>query len=688
MLPLCYRLTGLPALALLLVGCLAIDADSGKRRGQPGSASQSLPTEPRSGMSLSEGHAQDEASDEDGTGPDLERPQEPESGGGGVVPGSEVVLPRELPDLGPTMLQSSPAKVVMRNVQPVTFRAREVRLSVNGAHAVRLLSLELSGSSAFSLALRGMMGEERILRAGQLDHLPAETSLQPSESAVLRVIFSPVDERRHDAVLRVGWISEDRGETLEVPLVGNDAGPCLRVEPPVLSFGARRFGSDTELPLRLHSCGGETLRIGGFALSGAGSESFELVPGSLAVEGVSSPEWPAADAHLELPPGDSARLSLRYMPRAGRSPDYESGEQENAFLKVRALSLQDDVSVRLEGAGTFKDCPMAHIAMLAPELAEVQQMKVLRAGASGDLVTAVAPQTHFRLSGELSLPSAGHITEYVWEVRQPKGAASVFHPSASSPEVGFRANVAGRYTFRLRVRDAEEWSCLEAEREVEVLPEEAIHVELTWHTPADEDPTDEGQGAGSDMDLHFVHLDNALRNPHGEDLWPPPGNGQPEGYFDDLWDTFWFYVTHDWGRISVGEDDPSLDRDDEDGAGPENLNLHLAEEGVTYKIGVHYWNDHGFGRSTPCVRVIIFGTEVASVCGCPMVRYDMWEVGTLTWGERPFEVMSCATTLPPAAGEPWPERPCGTKHNSYPDGRPCDRVVIPSYEPQRFVFDF
>ena len=62
-----------------------------------------------------------------------------------------------------------------------------------------------------------------------------------------------------------------------------------------------------------------------------------------------------------------------------------------------------------------------------------------------------------------------------------------------------------------------------------------------------------------------------------------------------------------WGDPGTASDDPSLDIDDTDGAGPENINLDNPETGVTYKVGVHYYNDHGYGVSYATLRLYFFG---------------------------------------------------------------------------------
>jgi hypothetical protein len=70
-------------------------------------------------------------------------------------------------------------------------------------------------------------------------------------------------------------------------------------------------------------------------------------------------------------------------------------------------------------------------------------------------------------------------------------------------------------------------------------------------------------------------------------------------------DIFWRNPTADWGNMGPA-DDPSLDIDDTDGAGPENVN-HNNPTADTYAIGVYYYNDNGFGGSTATVRIYLNG---------------------------------------------------------------------------------
>ena len=159
-------------------------------------------------------------------------------------------------------------------------------------------------------------------------------------------------------------------------------------------------------------------------------------------------------------------------------------------------------------------------------------------------------------------------------------------------------------------------------------------MELLWHTPGDPNEFDEGPQAGTDLDLHFVH-------PYagGQDL---DNDGNPDGYFNDPFDCFWYNPHPDWGTVDPNLDDnPGLDRDDTDGAGPENMNLNVPENDMVYKVGVHYWQDpksqqfpNGFGPSEATVRVFIFGTEVWKKSDVELNEKDMWEVTTISWPDQ------------------------------------------------------
>ena len=78
---------------------------------------------------------------------------------------------------------------------------------------------------------------------------------------------------------------------------------------------------------------------------------------------------------------------------------------------------------------------------------------------------------------------------------------------------------------------------------------------------------------------------------------------------------------------------------DDDGAGPAQIKID-APEHVTYLVGVHYWDDHGFGPSYATVRVYIFGELVFEVADVMLVDLGMWEVATIEWPSGKVHVVT------------------------------------------------
>jgi K319L-like, PKD domain len=251
----------------------------------------------------------------------------------------------------------------------------------------------------------------------------------------------------------------------------------------------------------------------------------------------------------------------------------------------------------------------------------------------------VIPQTVIHLSANLTNWADGPATSYAWTVQQPPLSTSVFLPNASAPSPSFEANVAGTYRFHLTVQNETGESASAASFEVFVVPADTIHIELLWASPGDPNPSDSGPMSGTDLDLHFAHPNAAQ-----PDL---DGDAHPDPWFDPAWDCFWYYPGPDWGSPTSQNDNPRLDRDDVDSGGPENLNLAVPEDGVSYAFGVNYWDDHGFGVALPTIRVFIYSQLVHEMTGINLVKHDMWWAGNLAWPSG--EVTSKVT----ADGSPW-----------------------------------
>jgi hypothetical protein len=217
-----------------------------------------------------------------------------------------------------------------------------------------------------------------------------------------------------------------------------------------------------------------------------------------------------------------------------------------------------------------------------------------------------APAQVRPLDGLALRAQAGTAVRWRWTVteRPPGSTAAVlehFHDPAqpeaggwiddeTTPEAAFFVDLAGAYTFALTVADAQGLEApgpacpSDAQARIQAVPDAAVHVQLVWQAQSDAP-----LAMGSDLDLHLLHPDApACSYANAQPDWPPEG---PAG-------------------------DPSLDLDDVDGAGPENINLRQPTPGATYEIAVHAFRlaESSNGSQTPTeatVRLYLNGEASA-----------------------------------------------------------------------------
>jgi hypothetical protein len=207
--------------------------------------------------------------------------------------------------------------------------------------------------------------------------------------------------------------------------------------------------------------------------------------------------------------------------------------------------------------------------------------------------------------------SDGTIVSTSWTVTSaPVGSSSSPMPP-SGYATSFWLDLAGSYVLTFCATDDDgATSCCSVP--ISSVPSEDLRVELFWDPGA--------ASSTADVDLHLLYptapnwfsatLDCYFANcVFGSLAWPPAG--------------------------AAGN--PSLDVDDVNGYGPENINVNLPGL-VTYKIGVHYWDDHGQGPTTATVRVWCWGTMVYESAPQTLVEYgpnaptnDFWKVANVTW---------------------------------------------------------
>ncbi len=489
------------------------------------------------------------------------------------------------------------------------FAGEEAEKNVNilnlGGANLEITGFQFSGSQFFSLTVAG---KEHPVSQETTEGITFDQviELDPNASFFFKVKFMPVDDQKADGTLVI-YSNDPKNPATTVLIKGNQTGPCIAVNPQQVKFGGKKIGDLATLPLVISSCGDAPLELYEIDFADGSSADFDVDTSPLDHE-------PATGDPIIVPIGADVTININFVPDEENPTDVNGNPiPDEGMLLIENNSFYQTKEVEVSGFGAVVLCPTA----------------VIQVAEGGEVI----PQTVLHLYGDQSYAATGTIAKWDWSVDQPLGSQSVFIPSNTFPNPTFEVNVAGKYTFNLTVYDEQNVpSCAPDTFEVVVIPDEAIHIELLWHTPEDPDETDEGPEAGSDLDLHFTHPWAG-----GPDL---DGDGQPDGWFDQPFDCFWFNAHPEWGSFDPSIDDnPGLDRDDTDGAGPENINLNIPED-VLYKVGVHYWNDHGYGASYATVRVYIYSQLVFEVPDVKLVDSDMWEVCTVEWPSGKVQVVT------------------------------------------------
>lgn len=506
-------------------------------------------------------------------------------------------------------LQVIPQQVSFGSVAQGGKEQQSITLANVGSDTLVIDSFVLQGHPSFSFAVGATTWPVSVETSSSGIALDEPIEVDPGTSFNVATLFEPTGPEPAQGTLILYSNDPQQLSGTVIPLQGNVGGPCIAVNPRRVDFGGKLIGRPATVSVQITSCGDQPLSLNEIALSldsdGDYSLALETLPGVTGGGQVGS--IGPADPPVVLQPNQTGTFQVVYVPDE-LSPLDGNGQPipDLAEISIKSNAFIADLRVEVRGFGVAVECPTAVISVQEGE--------------------EVIPQTKLHLIGSQSYPATGSIQSYRWEVQQPVGSQSVFLPSALAPDPTFEANVAGTYVFRLTVTDSSGTdSCVPAEATVFVNPDQAIHIELLWDTPNDPDQTDEGPAAGADLDLHFTH-------PFATGGYDGDADGKPDGWFDMVFDNFWFNPKPNWASLDPAiDDDPSLDRDDTDGAGPENINLNLPESGMQYRVGVHYWNDHGYGPSLATVRVYIFSNPVFEMDGVELLDRDMWWVATVDW---------------------------------------------------------
>ncbi len=469
-----------------------------------------------------------------------------------------------------------PERVMMGDLLPGETRTRQIDVINVGRAPLKVGEWNIEGPFDFSFPLYDGAPPERLL---------------PGETITTTITHTASDELRVEGALLID--SNDPDEPVfEIELYANADFPCLELEPTQLDFGQSDLGVTHTQSVFATNC------------SSRSEVEFEIVEFEGDPEFQVSRTAPNGTPQFTLAPGETVELPVEFRPE-------DPGEYSAEVFLSSNDEFEPERTVELLGRGRPYDCPSAVI-----EASNATRDGRVVADPGGQLT--VVPLDDINLDASMSVdPENSGIERYEWSiVDRPTDSTNDFE-SVNGSSATLWMQTAGTYVVELQV-----WnglgvqSCEPARLQLDVVPDEDIHLQLVWQTPADSDQTDT---RGSDVDLHFL-------NPNPRSVW----NSRP-------WDCFWRNMNPDWGVDGDPSDDPSLDIDDVNGAGPENINLNNPEIGLTYDVGVHYYSDHNYGDSFVTVRIYIGGQLMMEMSGQEMSNQEFWHVAKIDWPSGAIE---------------------------------------------------
>jgi hypothetical protein len=517
----------------------------------------------------------------------------------GVASRADVVVSPALVDFGRVNVGDTKVEeLTLTNVGSGPALISQIFLNAREEYAISLDEVDVIGSVADIPTLQDPDGD-------------GEPGLSPMSSVTFNVTYTPVSENSlpGEVVFALTGAIQD---SITVNLSANGASPCLNILFPdsvssdssTLQFGPALIGATTPSEVIIESCGGQQLDVSSITYEGAPEFALDedAMPFSLA-------------GRTDVRPSRS--FTVNFSPT-------DAEVYEGTMIIASNDPANPELRIPVLGRGTVNACPEA---VVTTSSLNVLPLEIITLDGSNSV----------DVDGPNGMP-----VSYGWVVvSRPEGSTAqpverFFNPlrpadggeadDMSTPSAQFFVDLAGEYVFNLVVTDdlgfaAPSNSCpqMDATILVSSLPDEDIHVELTWTTPGDPNETDT---EGTDVDLHFRH-------PNGQ-RW----NQSP-------WDCYFANPNPDWGPTGpVGN--PSLDIDDVNGAGPENINLNDPEftDQTTlpgpYLVGVHYYGSGGlfttdYGPSEATIRLYLGGVLAGTYTQVLNATNNFWEVAGIIW---------------------------------------------------------
>ena len=501
----------------------------------------------------------------------------------------EYRVPVGTPGLFP-FISVNPAVVDFGQITEGSQSTIEVVLTNRGTAPLVIRDMELGGSADFSVPELEELDYPITLDVWLPEGDGGESSL------TFDVTYNPPSPGADEGVIIITYNSAD-STTFNLQLLGEGGLPAILVSPNPIDFGFSPLGITKDVTVTVTNMGDDAVELQQISFEVGTSDTFEL--------GQLPPELQTSDGGILLDGrrggdfGGQVPFTISYTPLTETS-------HGGRVLVSTSISV---TPVLVTGVGVDNRCPVAVARGFIRD--DPQQ----RRDTNIDWAT---PTDILILDGGGSFDPDGEIVSYAWEMtRSPEGTTTALRPlegfESDESRRQFFIPLSGRYEFMLRVFDDVGFQDCDTPATVTViaLPDELIHIELQWHNPLDFDETDD---EGADVDLHLVKVGH--------------------NWFDGTYDTYYANESPSWSPEL-----PSLDIDDTDGRGPENIQMDNPLDCQWYAVGAHYF-ERQFGTAYADVRIFIDGVQIRQLINRPLENTDdFWDVGRLHWPSGEFFIV-------------------------------------------------
>jgi hypothetical protein len=505
--------------------------------------------------------------------------------------GQRITIPVSTNEIAPDI--DGPSRVIFGRVPAGASAKRTITIQNVGRAPLQLQRMSLSAvTGEFTVCIPFSANSEECLALDTPGAYPE--TLEYLDTVDVRILYEPVNDGEDSTTLLIESSDPDERPFL-IDINANGAEPCITVTDEAgIDFSSAFIGGVSSRTLTINNC----------------SPNKELEIDSITMAEGSDPEYfvepvppPLPDQKLIVGVGGTSSFVLNYAPGAETS-------NTGTIEIISNDEAKSPLLIPVTGRGSTNTCPTPiakarEVGTANPPARAVETIPL--ATIEFDATESFDPDGSAGVDG---------ISGFEWSIiERPVDSTARLVPNATEAKPKLFLDLAGTYKIELRVFDSQNApSCETAQVNILATPDEDIHVQLVWNTPGDPDEDDSGVGRGSDLDLHFLH-------PLG--MW----NEAP-------WDAYWLNPSPNWST-PASSDDPSLDIDDTDGSGPENLNLNNPEA-VTYRVGAFYFADHNYGPSYATIRIFLAQVLVFEYRDKYLERTGkFWDIAAVEWGPAP-----------------------------------------------------